>query len=135
MGSRNATGIPVVAKHNASTYNIGQRHVTASGVSFARYESSVADTPLYARSSALLGTQPSGNVCQRSTLGQGHKQKVAQSDNDLLHGRVGARYVPCSGVEEEIYLKGVSQYMTTHNGARLVVRNSDTDGIVAREQN
>jgi len=133
MGSRNATGVSVVPKHNASVYNIGQRQVIASGVPFSRSQSTKADTPLHARDSAALGTQPDVQVVQRSTIGLAHKQKVAQSDNDGLHGRVGARYVPTSAIEEEIANKGVSQYRAMQTGARVVIRNSDNDGLVARK--
>jgi len=134
MGSRNAVGVSVVPKHNASVYNIGQRQVIASGVPFSRYQSTKADTPLHARNAAALGTRPDEDATQRSTLNFSHKQKIAQSNNDGIHGRVGARYVPTASTEEEIALKPVSQYRAMQTGARVVIRNSDGDGLVARKE-
>jgi hypothetical protein len=130
MGSVNA-----LSPNNAAVYNIGRRYVIASGVPFSRSRSSVATNPLFARSAAELGTQPDVNISQRSVLQIIPQQKIAQSTTDTLVSRGGTRYIPVAAIEEEIANKPISQHGVVHTGNRQVVRNSDADTLIARENN
>ncbi len=135
MGSLNASGIPVVAKQNANVWNIGRSSIVSSGIPQAVHDSKLrkATTPSYARTSAELGTQPSGSIVQRTVVQVGHPQKITESINDTLIVRKGARYIPSASIEEEIALKAISQRSVRHTGNRVTVHNDD--GLVERKGN
>ena len=127
MGSTNA-----LPQNNASVYNIGRRNVIASGEYHSRSESTVATTPVYARSSAGLGTTPDIDIAQRSTLQIVPRQKVTQSNDEVLVSNKGARYIPTAAIEEEIANKDISKRGAVNTGVRIVVREDGKDELIHR---
>lgn len=130
MGSVNA-----IAQTTVSVRSLGRRYEIVTGSSISRTRTTVSTTPLGSRTAAELGTRPNVDEVQRSAFSVGPQEKITQATNDSLHARVGARYLPTAAIEEEIANKPQSQHGVVHTGNRQVVRNSDEDSLIARENN
>jgi hypothetical protein len=134
MGSLDASGIPVVQKSSLSYRNVG-RAVTFTAGLIPNDESLLIDTPQYARSAAQLGTQPDKDVSQRSALSLSDTTKVAQSTDDSLVSRAYNTVVPESGSQPEIFLRVETNRSYAHPNNRVVIRQSENDGLVDRKRN
>lgn len=144
MGSLNSAAISVVSKDNKTIRNQGGSIVTTrlndaqTGPTSSK-TSTTFNPDVVFRSEAELGTQPDENIAQRSTVRLGGLEKIATSDDaSLSHGLIN-RFIggvaPDENNQPEIGLKGVSQNSSYHTGNRIVVRNSDDDGLISREDN
>lgn len=130
MGSVNA-----IAQSLISVRALGRGSSIVTGDFISRSETKTLTVPVSSRTAAELGTQPDVDISSRSTVSTGPEERVDQASNSLLHSRPGARYIPIAAIEEEIANKAISQHGVVHTGNRQVVRNSDFDSLIAREDN
>lgn len=135
MGSLNSSSVTVVSKSNVSTRQIGRSITKTEGLIPNVEEAAILTPPLSARSSGELGTQVDEDVAQRSTLGLLNQTKVAQSTNDSLVNRAIGNVAPDATSQPEINNKPVSQRYATNSGGRIIVRDSDADTLISREEN
>lgn len=145
MGSLDAPGsIKIVDKQNANFRNEGGAIVTTSGLlpqtgPTSSKISTLHETQGFDRSAAEFGTQPDKDKSQYSTLCINPGKKVATSDDASLgEGTISletGKVEPSAVDQPEIFLKPVSQRSTYHLGGKVVIRNSDTDGLVGRKDN
>lgn len=145
MGSLNSPGsIDVVGKQNANFRNEGGSIVVTSGLFPQRGPTSSKVSTTHVpqglnRSVAEFGTQPDRGVSQYSALCISPAKKITTSNDASLDvglvSRTTNTVVPDSGNQPEIANKPVSQRSTYHLGGRVVVRNSDNDGLVGRNSN
>jgi len=144
MGSLNAPNIPVVDKQNANFRNEGGALVTTSGLAPQQGPTSQKTSTLglpqgFNRSTAEFGTQPDTVISQYSTLCIGPAKKVARSnDQSLTDGLVSrntGKVDPDADNQPEIALKSITQRSTYNTGGRVVIRNSENDGLIARQSN
>lgn len=143
MGSLNAAGISVVSKARGTLRNIGGAITTNTDSSIQGAmgikTNTQQETEGHNRTAAELGTQPDVEVQQYSTMCVAPTKKVASSNDAALDtapvSRDIGKIAPDSGTQPEIANKAVSQHSTYNTGNRTVVRNSDKNTLIARNDN
>ena len=137
MASLNASGVSVVPKQNVGWRSYGRNIAVTSGSNPYGQDSIslavVEGVPAYARASVDFGTQSTPVV--DSFLREGGLVKHAESVDDTVVARILAEVPITSGNQPEVALKPITQRSVNHNNNKLVIRESERDGLVSREDN